>query len=109
MKREMNNVLQAGIEEEQLQEKKQYKLKKKFGIEGKNVVVVERDNTFKFTVKTIQNLIRLVATVIIIGLAFVGILALFYEEPRQELLVIFRQVYDEMKEVVPVHHLISFE
>lgn len=101
MKREMNTVLQAGVEEEAVQEKQQEKLKRKFGIKGKNVVVVERNNTFKFAVKTVQGLIRLAATIIVLSLAFVGIVALFYEAPRQELSIIFQQVLEQFNQVLP--------
>lgn len=100
MKREMNRVLQAGIEEELAQEKRQDKLKEKFGIKGKNVVVVERDNMFKFTVKSLVALIRFSATILILGLALTGIVALFYEAPREELLVIFQQVYGEIETAI---------
>ena len=53
MKHEFNQVLQVGAEEEKQEEKKQEKLKRKFGIQGKNVVIVERTNMIKFTVRVI--------------------------------------------------------
>lgn len=108
MKREFNPVLQAGVEEKRAEEEKQDKLKKKFGIKGKNVVVVERNNTFKFTIKTIGYILRFVATVIIIGLAFIGIVALFYDAPRRELLVILNEVIDQINQTIPVRQFLPY-
>lgn len=79
MKHEFNQVLQVGAEEELQEEKNREKLKEKFGIKGKNVVVVERTNMVKFIIRTMAAIIRLVATILLIGLAFIGILALVYE------------------------------
>lgn len=105
MKHEFKTVLQAGAEEEQAEEQKQEKLKKKFGIKGKNVVVVERTNTFKFTVKTLGAILRFAATSALIILAFIGIVALFYEGPREELLIIMREVMEQIKETIPFERL----
>ena len=101
MKRKMNAVLQTGVEEEQAYEKRRDKLKKKFGIRGKNVVVVERGNTATFMIKMMIGLVKLIATIAVISFAFIGLVALFYEEPRQELLVIFKQVLKQIQDSLP--------
>lgn len=106
MKREFNTVLQAGVEEHQAEEEKQDKLKKKFGIKGKNVVVVEKNNTFTFTVKTIGFILRFIATVVIIGLAFVGIVALFYDAPRRELFTILNEAIDQINQTIPIRRFL---
>lgn len=107
MKREMNSVLQAGAEEEQIQERRQDKLKKKFGIKDKDVVIVERNNTFKFTISTLAAILRFAATVIVIALALVGITAMFYEAPRRELLIIFNDVLEQINEAIPIRGFIQ--
>lgn len=101
VKHEFNQVLQVGAEEELQEEKKQRKLKEKFGIKGKNVVVVERTNMVKFIIRTMAAIIRLVATILLIGLAFIGILALVYEEPRKELVEILWNALEQIKQSVP--------
>ena len=101
MKHEFNQVLQVGAEEELQEEKKQRKLKEKFGIKGKNVVVVERTNMVKFMIRTMAAIIRLVATIFLISLAFIGILALVYEEPRKELVEILWSALEQIKQSVP--------
>ena len=101
MKHEFNQVLQVGEEEELQEEKKQRKLKEKFGIKGKNVVVVERTNMVKFMIRTMAAIIRLVATIFLISLAFIGILALVYEEPRKELVEILWNALEQIKQSVP--------
>ena len=101
MKHEFNQVLQVGAEEEKQEEKKQEKLKRKFGIQGKNVI--------KFTVRVIAAIIRLAATILLIGLAFIGILALIYEEPRKELMDILWNAIDQIKQSVPFFHNLAGE
>lgn len=109
MKHEFNQVLQVGAEEEKQEEKKQEKLKRKFGIQGKNVVIVERTNMIKFTVRVIAAIIRLAATILLIGLAFIGILALIYEGPRKELMDILWNAIDQIKQSVPFFHNLAGE
>lgn len=107
MRRKFNSALQAGADEEKAAEKKQDKLKKKFGISGKNVIVVERTNTFKFVIKIIGVLLRFIASVVIIALAFVGLAALFYDGPRHELLIILNVVLREINQVIPMMKVIG--
>lgn len=45
---------------------------------------------------------RFLATVMIIGLAFIGMIALFYGEPRAALGNVFNSVLDETCRAVPV-------
>lgn len=92
VKHHFNDVLQAGAEAEKSEKKQQEKLKRKYGITGKNVVVVDGSSTFKFTLRLLLGLVRFLATVLVLGLAFVGIVAIFYEAPRRELLIILHEV-----------------
>ena len=101
-KEKFQPVLQAGADEEKARERRQDKLKEKFGFTGKDVVIIEKENTLKFTIKTITGLVRFLATVMIIGLAFIGMIALFYGEPRAALGNVFNSVLDETCRDVPV-------
>lgn len=98
MKHQFKEVLQAGAEAEKNEQRQQEKLKRKYGITGKNVVVVDGSNTFKFTVRMLLSFLRFSATIVVIGLAFVGIVAIFYEAPRRELLVILQEVQTQIQD-----------
>ena len=51
--------LSERIKKENAKEKEQIRLKKKHQIDQENVVVVEKSNTYKFTIKTIIAFIKL--------------------------------------------------
>lgn len=102
MAHKFNSVLQQKADEEKEYEKKQEKLKNRFGIQGRDVVVVEKTNTFKFTVKTLISLVILARNIILVALALVGILALCYPAPRAEVMVILEQAWNEIVRNMPV-------
>lgn len=108
MEHKFNTVLQARADETKAEEEKQNKLKKKFGIKGKNVVIVERNDTIKFTIKTIGHILHFVATIVVLGFAFIGIIALFYEAPRKEVLTILKEVFQEINRTVPIERFFDF-
>lgn len=81
-------------------EETQKELKEKHHIEDKNVVVVEKNNMAKFSIKTLGTLIRLFATIIILALAAVGLTALLYPESREALLSIFQLAADQTSEMI---------
>lgn len=88
--------LVSQIKEQQEFEKQQNELKRKHGIEGENVIVVEKSNMTKFLVRTIGNVIRIFATIIILILASVGLTTLLYPQIRNELLIILRQIIEQL-------------
>lgn len=63
--------LSERIKKENAKEKEQIRLKKKHQIDQENVVVVEKSNTYKFTIKTIISFIKLIATVTLLILAVI--------------------------------------
>ena len=65
--------LSERIKKENAKEKEQIRLKKKHQIDQENVVVVEKSNTYKFTIKTIISFIKLIATVTLLILAVIGL------------------------------------
>lgn len=54
------NVLQSKIDKEN----EQKRLKEKHSIEDKNIIVVEKSNIFKFTVKTVILLIKAITGIV---------------------------------------------
>lgn len=106
MQRKYNVVLQQKADADKENEKHQEKLKDKFGIEGQDVVVVERTNTFKFTVNTFISLICLLRNITLIALALIGILALCYPAPRTEVLLILQQAWEEIIRILPIMELV---
>ena len=68
--------LSERIKKENAKEKEQIRLKKKHQINQENVVVVEKSNTYKFTIKTIIAFIKLIATVTLLILAVIGLTTL---------------------------------
>lgn len=106
MQQKYNSVLQQKADEVKEFEKKQEKLKDKFGIEGQDVVIVERTNTFKFTINTFISLVCLIRNIIMLALALVGVLALCYPAPRTEVFLVLQQALDEITRILPVGNLL---
>ena len=93
--------LSERIKKENAKEKEQIRLKKKHQIDQENVVVVvEKSNTYKFTIKTIISFIKLIATVTLLILAVIGLTTLVYPTLRQEFLTIFLDVFDQFKNFI---------
>lgn len=78
------------IEEEQAEERHQRQLKDKHGIEAENVVVVEKFSLTKFITKTFISFVKTLATIMLLVLAAVGIIALIYDEVRNPLIDILK-------------------
>lgn len=87
--------LMQQLEEERIFEEEQAAVKKKHNIEDKNVMVVEKDNTYKFTVRVISKIIQSVAMACILLLAALGLIALIYPEPREEMFIILNRIFNE--------------
>lgn len=98
MAQKYKNILIKKVKEDRAFKKRQENLKKKHNIKKESsIVVVEKSNTFKFTVKTFGNLVRLLITIIILTLAFVGITALVYPMPRENLVSIFKEALRQIQ------------
>ncbi|MDK2802051.1 MAG: hypothetical protein KFW09_01590 [Oscillospiraceae bacterium] len=66
-----------------LHKKHQRKLRKKYNVNTEKVLVVEKTNTFKFCIKTISNLIRIVANILLYIFSGIGIICLIYPDTRE--------------------------
>ena len=69
------------IRDEYDREEKQKKLREKYET-PEDVLIVEKDNTVKFFVRTTGNVIKLVVGIIIFILAVIGLTAIVYPETR---------------------------
>lgn len=86
---------------EREEQQKQELLRKKYHIE-ENVKVVEQDNIYTFTVRLMISLVRTIATIILVILAAIGLLALVYPQPRSDLLTLLNQVSDQLKIMIGI-------
>ena len=92
----MKKFMEA-IEEQQEQERIQQRLHEKHDVLDENVIIVEKSNMLKFSVKSIAAILRLVATCIILFLATVGLLCIIYPETRQPLIKICEQLLEQLR------------
>ena len=67
------------------QEEKQKKLREKYET-PEDVLIVEKDNTVKFFVRTTGGIIKLITGIIIFILAVIGLTAIIYPDTRNELI-----------------------
>lgn len=86
------NVLQSKIDEEN----EQKRLKEKHSIEDKNIIVVEKNNIFKFTVKTVILLIKAITGIALLCLAAIGIFTLLYSDLRQVFISILSEIFNSV-------------
>ena len=97
---EFKRGLLKEFEEEEAFREKQEKLKAKHDIEDENVVVVEKTNFAKFSVTTLIRLIKLIATILILALAAIGLTALLYPECRMALFSIFNVTANQVNSMI---------
>ncbi len=81
------------IDEEKEFKENQIKLHNKHKDIDKDKVIVEKTNTLKFILSFLANIIKITSEIILIMLASIGIISLIYKEPREELIIIFNDIY----------------
>ena len=83
--------------EQQAFQESQEKLKRQHNVTAdKKIVVVEKSNMAKFTVKTITALVKALASAVLLCLAVVGLAALIYPSTRADLLVIAQDLLKQI-------------
>ena len=85
------------IRNEQETAVKQEALRRQHGIQDDHVIIVEKSNMVKFTVRQITAIIKFVTTALLLTLAAIGLLSLIYPNIRSELLIVLSQYYDYLK------------
>lgn len=86
----------GNIKQEKVFWREQELLQEKYDIEDKDVVIVEKSNIYKFTIRMIATLIRVTATIVILILAAIGLLALIYPVPRLDILILLNELRDQL-------------
>ncbi len=56
-------------------------------------IIIEKSNTFKFILSFIASIVKITAEILLVILASIGIISLIYKEPRQDLIIIFEDIY----------------
>lgn len=64
--------------------------------ELKDVVIKEKNNTFKFTVKMMRDLFKTICSIALVILAAIGMLSLLYPQTRIELLAILENIWNDV-------------
>ena len=80
---------------------RQAQLKSQYHLEDQDqILIVEKGKTAKYMIGALGSLVRLVATIIILCLAFCGLVALVYPAPREELLSILMRGYADIMNMI---------
>ena len=95
-----NHVLVTGYRQQQEHKKKQLELKVKHHIDDPDVVIVEKNNMAKFTIKTLISVLRTTANILLVLLAIIGVLALIYPETRAGLLEIWKDTVNNLSHLL---------
>ena len=88
--------LVAGIKVEIQFEESQKNLKEKHHIEDPNVVVIERNNFIKFFIQTGARILRMIATIVLLFLAVIGLITFIYPSLRSDLFLIIKDVQKQL-------------
>ncbi len=91
-----NGIREAALKEKEEQQK-QEDLRKKYKVDNKEVMIVEKNNMIKFFLRVFYGTIRIAATIIILLLAAIGLLSLLYPEIRTEFLVVIKEILSQLK------------
>lgn len=91
----MKKFMEA-YEEETAKQQEQKRLHTKHDIEDENVIVVEKSNMVKFSIKSLGVIIRSGATIILLCLAAIGLLCIIYPETRQPLQDVVVQIFSQL-------------
>lgn len=102
----MSNKFSRGLVKEYKAEReeaaRQKKLRKEYNIADENIKVVEKKTTFKFIVNLLISFVKLLASILLLVLAAVGLICLLYPKPRDEFLIILDEILKSAKGFVGI-------
>lgn len=87
----------SAAREELEKEAEQKRLHGKHREIDEKMVIVEKDNTFQFTLRMLERVIRFAALTVLLVFTTIGILSLVYPEVRKELLEVFWSILQQAK------------
>ncbi|WP_222864764.1 hypothetical protein, partial [Serratia marcescens] len=73
-------------------------LKEEHNITEENVVVVEKSNTYKFTINSIKALFQFSSRIIIIILTIIGLMGIIYPSPRTAIFTIIYEAVQQLQD-----------
>lgn len=91
------------LKEEAEQEAEQIKLRKKHNITQDDILIVEKSNVYKFTVKLLISIIKTIAAILLIVLAAIGLTTIIYPNIREEFFVVFYEIWNQFLTLIGVH------
>ena len=96
-------VLQIKVDKNKENAEKDEALRKEFGIEeGRNVgIKTYKDSTIVGIWKILEDIIRFLATAVILVLAAIGIIALLHPEARAVMLTIEKETVEQLQTFLP--------
>ncbi len=87
-------------EEQRFQNEQRY-LKEKYDIpQTEDVIIKERSNALKFTLRILAGAIKTIASIIFICLAAIGILTLIYPQIREEFVTVIQAILGEVSSMI---------
>jgi len=76
---------------------RQAELKTELGLQAEeDKIIIEKSNMLKFFINKMEALISLIVYIVMCGLAVIGLAALIYPAPRQEIIILLTQLFDEL-------------
>lgn len=94
------NLVEEIKKEKQFQHE-QERLHEKYNIKEAEVLVVEKSNLYKFTIRSIGNVIRIAATLLLLLLAAIGLMTLVYPQIRGEWMNAMHEIYEQLQLMIP--------
>lgn len=96
------NMLVKAAKEEKEKQEEQERLRTKHHVEDEDVLIVEKPNLIKFLIRCGIRLVHVSATILIIILAAIGLIALIYPEIREVLMQVLERILQDAKHMISV-------
>lgn len=94
-------ILQERIVKERKQEEEQKTLRKKYGISDKKTVLIKKEHLFTAVTKTLGKIFQKCLVVLLIVLAFNGVVALVHPDSRVALTYVYVDALDQLETLCP--------
>lgn len=94
------DMLVRGAKAEKERQKEQARLKDKHRIADPDIIVVEKTNLLKFLIRCLALVIWIAATIFVVLLASIGVIALVYPEIREVLLQVLNGILIDVRQML---------
>lgn len=96
----LKNGLLKQAKEEKKNIQQQIYMHEKYHIQDENKIIVEKNNMFKFFIKSLASVIRIACWIILIMLAAIGLMALIHPDMRAILVQNMYSIFSEIRNLV---------